>query len=79
MNASSSEQRSSTSMETAEENKKDHPEAAEVLTNNSCMDDIFGSVDTVAQAQKLTEDLDKLLESGGFGVKGWTSNKVLWT
>ena len=29
------------------------------------------------QAQKLTGDLDKVLESGGFGVKGWTSNKVL--
>ena len=41
------------------------------------MDDICGSVDTVAQAQTLTEDLDKVLESGGFGVKGWTSNKIL--
>ena len=62
---------------TAEENKKDYPEAAEVLTKNSYMDDICGSVDTVAQAQKLTRDLDKVLESGGFGVKGWTSNKLL--
>ena len=62
---------------TAEENKKDCPEAAEVLSKNSYMDDICGSVDTVVQAQKLTEDLDKVLESGGFGVKGWTSNKVL--
>ena len=53
---------------TAEENKKDYPEAAEVLSKNSYMDDICGSVDTVAQAQKLTEDLDKVLESGGFGV-----------
>ena len=41
------------------------------------MDDICGSIDTVAQAQKLTEDLDKVLESGGFGVKGWKSNKSL--
>ena len=62
---------------TAEENKKDYPEAAEVLSKNSYMDDICGSVDTVVQAQKLTQDLDKVLESGGFGVKGWTSNKVL--
>ena len=62
---------------TAEENKKDYPEAADVLTKNSYMDDICGSVDTVAQAQTLTEDLDKVLESGGFGVKGWTSNKIL--
>ena len=62
---------------TAEENKNDYPEAAEALTKNSYMDDICGSVDTVMQAQKLTGDLDKVLESGGFGVKGWTSNKVL--
>ena len=62
---------------TAEENKKDYPEAADVLTKNSYMDDICGSVDTVAQAQTLKEDLDKVLESGGFGVKGWTSNKIL--
>ena len=25
----------------------------------------------------MTGDLDKVLESGGFAVKGWTSNKVL--
>lgn len=48
---------------TAEENEKNYPEAADVLTKNSYMDDICGSVDTVAQAQTLTEDLDKVLES----------------
>ena len=47
-----------------------------MLTKNFYMDDICGSVDTVAQAQTLTEDLDKVLASGGFGVKGWTSNKI---
>lgn len=62
---------------TTEENRKDYPEAAEVLTKNSYMDDICSSVDTVMQAQKLTGDLDKVLESGGFAVKGWTSNKAL--
>lgn len=62
---------------TAEENKNDYPEAAEAITKNSYMDDICDSVDTVTSAQKLTEDLNAVLESGGFGVKGWTSNKVL--
>jgi len=62
---------------TAEENKNDYPEAAEALTKNSYMDDICGSVDTMTEAQKLTGDLDKVLESEGFGVKGWTSNKAL--
>ena len=51
---------------------------AEVLTRNSYIDDICASVDTVAQAQKLTGDLDKVPKSsGGFAVNGWTSNKVL--
>ena len=34
------------------------------------MDDIYYSVDTVMQ------DIDKVLESGGFAVKGWTLNKA---
>ena len=50
---------------------------AEVLIKISYMDDICAFVDTVAQAQKLTGDLDKVPKSGGFAVKGWTSNKVL--
>lgn len=45
---------------TSQENKKDFPEAAEVLTKNTYMDDICDSVDTVSQAQQLTKDLDKV-------------------
>ena len=40
------------------------------------MDDICDSVDTLRQAKKLTRDIDKILKSGGFAVKGWTSNKA---
>jgi len=46
---------------------------SEVLTKY----DICGSVDTVAHAKKLTGDPDKVLQGGGFAVKGCTSNKVL--
>lgn len=31
----------------------------------------------MASAQKLTEDLNAVLERGGFSVKGWVSNKVV--
>jgi hypothetical protein len=31
----------------------------------------------VEKAQQLTTDVDKVLASGGFKVKGWTSNHVL--
>ena len=61
---------------TAEEKRDEYPEAAETLTKNSYMDDIFDSVDTVKQANKLTQDIDTVLESGGFAVKGWTSNNA---
>lgn len=62
---------------TAQGNKGDYPEAAEVLTNNTYMDDICDSVDTLQEARKLTEDIDKVLKTGGFTVKGWISNKKL--
>ena len=62
---------------TAQGNKGDYPEAAEVLTNNTYMDDICDSVDTLEEARKLTEDIDKVLKTGGFTVKGWISNKKL--
>ena len=38
------------------------------------MDD---SLDSVKQAQKQTEGIDKILETGGFRVKEWISNKTL--
>ena len=40
------------------------------------MDGICDSVDTVKQTKKLTQDIDKLLESGWFAVEKWTSNKA---
>lgn len=62
---------------TAEESKITHPKAAEVITKNAYMDDICDSVDTVTEAKQRTEDIDTVLEKGGFQVKGWTSNKPL--
>jgi hypothetical protein len=62
---------------TAEENKILHPQAAKAIKENSYMDDICDSVDTVEEARKKTDDIDKVLETGGFKVKGWTSNKTL--
>ena len=62
---------------TAEESKITHPKAAEVITKSAYMDDICDSVDTVTEAKQRTEDIDTVLEKGGFQVKGWTSNKPL--
>ena len=62
---------------TAKEGEKRHPEAAEVLKNNTYMDDICDSVHSVEKARKLSEDIDEVLNNGGFAVKGWLSNRPL--
>ena len=61
---------------TAEENLCSHPQAAKAIKENSYMDDICDSVETVEKARKQTEDIDTILATGGFKVKGWTSNKT---
>lgn len=40
------------------------------------MDDTCDSVPTMEEARDLTRDIDSVLETGGFRVKGWVSNKV---
>ena len=62
---------------TTKENASGYPEAAEVLQKNTYMDDICDSVNTVTEAKQLAKDLDIILETGGFNVKGWVSNKSL--
>ena len=62
---------------TAQLNKEEYSQAAEVLTNNVYMDDICESVDTVKEAKRLTKEMDEVLKTGGFSVKGWISNKML--
>ena len=62
---------------TGQENEECFPEAAKVIERSTYMDDICESVNTRNEAQRLTKDIDKVLQSGGFKVKGWTSNKEL--
>ena len=61
---------------TAKEAKETFPAAAKVIEDNTYMDDICDSVPTVEEAKKLTTDLDNVLETGGFQVKGWLSNRI---
>ena len=61
---------------TAKEAKETFPAAAKVIEDNTYMDDICDSVPTVEEAKKLTTDLDNVLETGGFQVKGWVSNRI---
>ena len=41
------------------------------------MDNTLNSAGTTKEVKKLTSDIDQILENGGFGVKGWRSNKKL--
>ena len=38
------------------------------------MDDIISSVDTVAESQELTGQIDTILEKGGFKIKCWITS-----
>ena len=58
----------------AEEAKEAFPGAAQVIQDNTYMDDICDSVPTKEEARHLTRDIDSVLEMGGFRVKGWVLN-----
>ncbi|XP_063970046.1 uncharacterized protein LOC129255891 [Lytechinus pictus] len=62
---------------TAEEGRAAYPEAASVIERDTYMDDICTSVSTVEEGRNLTHDLDEVLDTGGFKVKGWISNVPL--
>ena len=62
---------------TADEAREDFPEAAQVLKDNTYMDDICDSVRTEEEARELTKCIDSVLETGGFKDKaGWFSKKA---
>ena len=58
---------------TADKAKSSYPEAAQVLKNNTYMDDICDSVNSIKQAKRLTNELDEV----SLKVKGWLSNQSL--
>lgn len=62
---------------TADANQEKYPEAAETLSENTYMDDKCKSVHTKEKAKEMIKELDKVLNSGGFHVKGWISIKSI--
>ena len=57
---------------TAEMGKDQFPEASQVILNNTYMDDIIDSVNNRTKAKQITDDIEKLLNKGGFKLKEWT-------
>ena len=62
---------------TAEEGENHSLSAAKTLKENSYMDDILDSVQTVSEARQLTTEIDEVLAKGGFRIKEWQSNRDL--
>lgn len=58
----------------ASEHEEFHGQASRVIASQSYMDDIAGSSQTKAMAEATIQDIDMILESGCFKVKGWHSN-----
>lgn len=56
---------------TAEMSKDEFPRSSETILSNSYMDNIPESAGTVEEAQKLTSEIDKILDRGGFKIKRW--------
>lgn len=62
---------------TAEEGENHSLSAVKTLKENSYMDDILDSVQTVSEAPQLTTEIDEALAKGGFRIKEWQSNRDL--
>ena len=60
---------------TADQAKSSYSVAAQVLKNNTYMDDICDFVHSIQQAKRPTNELDEVLLKGEFQVKGWFSNQ----
>ena len=56
---------------TAEMTRNEYPEAADIIQNNTYMDDIIESKDNLAMARKLSQDIEKAIVKGGFQIKEW--------
>ena len=56
---------------TAEMGTDKYPKAAQVIKENTYMDDIIESVPTKEKATKLAKDIEALLDEGNFKMKEW--------
>ena len=53
--------------------EKQFPKACKVIDKNSYMNDLIDSTNTKGKALDLMEDIDEVLSTGEFKIKGWTS------
>lgn len=64
-----------TLLKLAEEEKNNFPRAAEILENDTYIDDIVTGCASIADATCLQNELTALLKKGGFELHKWATNK----
>ena len=57
---------------TAELSRESHGQAAEIIMNNSYVDDILHSTENLTMAKDIAREIDTVLSKGHFRVKHWT-------
>ena len=61
---------------TAEMGAHEYPKAAQVIKENTYMDDIIESVPNKEKAKKLAKDIEAFLDGGNFKMKEWISRMI---
>ena len=62
---------------TAQMKEEEKPKAAAAILKNAYVDDICGSVKNAEEAKVITNEVDEILETGGFHVKQWISSSQM--
>ncbi|XP_062711534.1 uncharacterized protein LOC134289564 [Aedes albopictus] len=52
------------------------PKASKAIRKNTYVDDFLGGADSIVDAIQLREELDELLQKGGFRLRKWCSNSL---
>lgn len=60
----------------ADRGRDSFPEASDAIKKNSYMDDLSSSVESLAQAVQLTNEIDHVLNRYGFVIKKWIFNET---
>jgi len=58
----------------ADDNKCQHPRAAQVLSNDFYVDDLLSGTSTIEDAIKVQQEISSLLQTAGFTLRKWASN-----
>lgn len=63
-----------TLMQLADDEGHKYPEAARILREDFYVDDVMSGCDNLEDAVRISQDLKRLLQLGGFELKKWSSN-----